>query len=84
MRPVDLGAVVAATVPIVEAQLEAKRIAFEQRVEPGTMAWADEDKLRQVLPNLPTNAVKFTEPDGRVMVDVAPNDADTVLLRVTG
>ena len=30
MRPVDLGAVVAATAPIVETQLEAKRIAFEQ------------------------------------------------------
>jgi signal transduction histidine kinase len=84
MRAVDLGAVVAAAVPIVEPQLQAKRIAFEQRVEPGPMAWADEDKLRQVLLNLLTNAVKFTEPDGTVTVDVAPNgDADTVLLRVT-
>jgi len=84
MRPVDLGAVIAATVPIVETQLEAKRIGFEQRVEAGTMVWADEDKLRQVLLNLLTNAVKFTEPNGRVTVDVAPNDdADTVLLRVT-
>jgi signal transduction histidine kinase len=84
MRAVDLGAVVAAAVPIVEPQLQAKRIAFEQRVEPGTMAWADVDKLRQVLLNLLTNAVKFTEPDGTMTVDVAPNgDADTVLLRVT-
>jgi signal transduction histidine kinase len=48
------------------------------------MVWADEDKLRQVLLNLLTNAVKFTEPNGRVTVDVAPDDgADTVLLRVT-
>jgi len=84
MCPVDLGAVIAATVPIVETQLQAKRIAFEQRVETGTMVWADEDKLRQVLLNLLTNAVKFTEPNGSVTVDVAPNDgADTVLLRVT-
>ena len=84
MRSVDLGAVVTATLPIVETQLVAKRIAFEHRVESGTIVWADEDKLRQVLLNLLANAVKFTEPDGRVTVDVAPNeDADTVLLRVT-
>ena len=85
MRPVDLGAVVAAAAPIVEQQLQAKRIAFEQRVDSGTTVWADEDKLRQVLLNLLTNAVKFTESGGRVTVDVAPTtgDADTVLLRVT-
>ena len=84
MRPVDLSALLSATVPIVETQLEAKRIAFTQLVGPGTIVWADEDKLRQVLLNLLTNAVKFTEPGGRVTVDVAPsNDADRVLLRVT-
>ncbi len=84
MRPVDLGAVVGAAAPIVEPQLEAKRIAFERRVEPGTMVWADEDKLRQVLLNLLTNAVKFTEPNGKVTVDVSTNgDVSSVLLRVT-
>ena len=71
MRAVDLGAVVAAAAPIVEQQLEAKRIAFERRVGLGTIVWADEDKLRQVLLNLLTNAVKFTEPNGTVTVDVA-------------
>ena len=84
MRAVDLGAVVTAAAPIVEPQLEAKRIAFERRVEPGTIVWADEDKLRQVLLNLLMNAVKFTEPNGKVTVDVATNgDASAVLLRVT-
>jgi signal transduction histidine kinase len=84
MRAVDLGAVVAAAAPIVEPQLQAKRIAFERRVEPGTMVWADEDKLRQVLLNLLTNAVKFTEPNGHVTVDVETNGArGVVLLRVT-
>ena len=41
MRAVDLGAVVAAAAPIVEQQLEGKRIAFERRVGLGTIVWAD-------------------------------------------
>jgi signal transduction histidine kinase len=84
MRAVDLGAVVGAAAPIVEPQLEAKRISFERRVELGTLVWADEDKLRQVLLNLLTNAVKFTEPNGSVTLDVtADGEGDAVLLRVT-
>jgi signal transduction histidine kinase len=90
MRSVDLSDVVAAAAPIVEPQLQAKRIAYEWRVDRGTMVWADEDKLRQIVLNLLTNAVKFTDPGGRVTVQATtpdpdePNDAaDAIHLEVT-
>ena len=90
MRPVDLADVVSTAAPIVESQLEAKRIRFEWRVRPGTTVWADEDKLRQILLNLLTNAMKFTNPNGRVTIEVESSDGageaddsrDRVLLRV--
>jgi signal transduction histidine kinase len=84
LRTVDLADVVAAAAPIVAPQLESKRIAFDWRVAPETLVWADEDKLRQIVLNLLTNALKFTEPNGRVTVDaVVDEDADVVSLRVS-
>ena len=74
LRAVDLVDIAAAAAPIVEPQFQAKRIAFEWRVEPGLLVWADEDKVRQILLNLLINAVKFTDPDGRVVVDATTRD----------
>ncbi|HKP77157.1 MAG TPA: ATP-binding protein [Longimicrobiaceae bacterium] len=36
--------------------------------EGGLSVWADEEKMRQILLNLVTNAIKFTEPGGSIRV----------------
>jgi signal transduction histidine kinase len=44
--------------------------------------WADRDKLGQILLNVITNAVKYTEPGGSITVDCEARD-DTVLIHVS-
>jgi signal transduction histidine kinase len=89
VRAVDVRDVVAEVAPLVEPQLAARTLAFDV-VLPAALppVWADHEKLRQILLNLLSNAIKFTEPGGRVLVDVAARGGDggprdAVFLRVT-
>lgn len=71
-EPVDLTRAVEECAAMVEQRAEAKGIALVKDVQPDLPAMlADVTRIKQILLNLVTNAVKFTEQGGRVCVAVS-------------
>jgi signal transduction histidine kinase len=78
---------------IVVDSMEAQRplassaaIELELELEPDVPdVWADRDRVLQVFENLIGNAVRFTEPGGRITAGAAAQDGDVVFwVRDTG
>jgi signal transduction histidine kinase len=71
---------------LVAPQMRAKHLTFDYMgCEPGLVARADIEKVRQVLLNLLSNAIKFTESGGRIAVSCEAADAfASVHVRDTG
>ena len=62
-----------------EEQLEKKRIDFDAQLEERLMIMADESMLEIVFNNLIANAVKFTEPGGRIVLRQEKEEGDVVV-----
>ena len=88
---IDLRPTNVPLVTLVEEAAESLRpVAAEKLIDlkvvsaaPGAIAWADRDKVIQVLVNLIGNALKFTPPEGRVTVALRKNDPAWTQISVT-
>ncbi len=80
----NLGELCETTLSALNSTLEAKNIRFTMGIPKNTMVFADENAMTTVLRNLLTNAIKFSEAGGTVMLstedlgdEIRVNVADT-------
>jgi len=71
LRPTEMGPIVQAAVESMRPTAEARGVRLEVRLSDGHESVSgDPDRLQQVVWNLVSNAIKFSEPGGRVDVEV--------------
>jgi signal transduction histidine kinase/BarA-like signal transduction histidine kinase len=84
IAPFDIRALASQTRLLWIETARAKDIALTLEVDPATPAWVvgDAARVRQILLNLVSNALKFTL-EGRVMIQIAPGEAGEIVLSVS-
>ncbi len=84
LEPVDMRALAEAALALVASAASQRGIQIEVVAEPGVpAAIGDAMRLRQVLANLLTNAIKYNRPAGSVRVQVARAGSAAVRVAVT-
>ncbi|HEX6041591.1 ATP-binding protein [Longimicrobium sp.] len=74
LEPVSVGALLADLEALVTPQVNQRGLRYVSPDSPEAMALADEEKTRQIVLNLVTNAIKFTDPGGTITVTYARAD----------
>ena len=84
LTPILLDPFLAGVDALVEPQAAAKSLVLEyEPVDPALAVLADHEKLRQILLNLLSNAIRFTPRGGRITLAAQPVDRAMVEIRVT-
>jgi PAS domain S-box-containing protein len=82
IREFELADAIRDVEDVTTLQLHAKELHFVRRTCGGLRVRADREKVEQILVNLMTNAIKFTQPNGEIRLECA-TAADLVTVRVS-
>src|SRR5262249_539648 len=68
MEPLDMAAIVRATIEAVRPAVPAQQIRLDERIDETAPVCGDSHRLQQVFANLLSNALKFTHSDGAITI----------------
>jgi two-component system sensor histidine kinase BaeS len=77
-EPVDLGRLVAERADVHRDQFCAKGVALEQFIKP-VSAYGEPGRITQIIDNLLSNALRHTEPEGRVSISAYQQGDEAVV-----
>jgi signal transduction histidine kinase len=85
-EPVDLAELARATIEGLAPRAARRGVTMRLEVDPqAPLAWADGDRIAQVLVNLLDNAIKYSHPGGAITLSIArASDEALVLVQDTG
>jgi signal transduction histidine kinase len=82
-KPMDVGRLAQALADRLVEQAQARDLTIEVSIDPEVPpAWADADRIEQVLLNLLDNAIKYSRPGGSITLRVSAAPDRRVLVRV--
>jgi two-component system phosphate regulon sensor histidine kinase PhoR len=82
LQPVDVAAIASGLLRDVETRLAERRLEADSQLSGPGEAWADPRAVWQILSNLLDNAIKYTEPGGRIRIRIV-GDSRTVRVAVS-
>ena len=84
VEPTELMPVANDVINSLAAQAASRAITVRNKVQPGTMVFADPRRLEQMLTNLVENAIKFNRDNGEVVIECENGDRSRIRVRDTG
>jgi signal transduction histidine kinase len=75
-EPVKMSLITIAeeTIQLLDGDANRKSISFQQQIGPDVVIFADENMVKAIFRNLISNAIKFTNPKGNILLKSDSND----------
>ena len=84
-EPIDIAPLIKETLRLIAVQAESKSLKLEPKISIGLTLFADRRAVKQILLNLLSNAMKFTDEGGRIAVRARRySGAITITIEDTG